>query len=162
MVINNNFRNHLNVWKFQILGSILMVLALFFLKFDHDAVMIFLIFWLIYTIPAIFLYLEYFFTNIGISMEINVDGLVYCKHGIKSRIYKNQIESITYFLTPNAFKGSSLQFLSIESFQFLKIEVKTGQIIFITNLLSQQLEKDISLLDIPVRRKKRLFCTTLI
>ena len=160
MVLRNNFRSHLKVWAFHIMGSIFIFLALYLLKFEPDAIMIFSIIWLIYTIPAVSLYLEYLFVNSGVRIKLNDDGIICYKNGIETIINKNQIESITYYLTPNAYRRSSIQYLAIESFQFVRIETKTGKKILITNLLSRQLEKDITSLNIPVKRKKRLFCTT--
>ncbi|MDO9257347.1 MAG: hypothetical protein Q7U54_17645 [Bacteroidales bacterium] len=142
------------------MGSTFMLLVLYLLKFEPDVVMVFLIFWLIYTIPAVYLYLEYLYVNLGVYIKFNTEGFIYYKNGIEQNINKDQIETITYYLTPNAYKGSGFQYLAIEGFRFVRIVTKTSQQILITNLMSSQLEEDISSLGIPIRRKKRLFCTT--
>lgn len=160
MILRNNFRNHLKVWAFHMMGSIFMLFILYLLNFESDAIIIFLIIWLIYTIPAVYLYLEYLLVNVGVIVKINNDGIIYYKNGKESVINKDQIKSITYYLTPNAYKKSSIQYLAIESFQFVRIVTKAGDEILITNLLSTQLEKDMSTLNIPINRKKRVFCTT--
>jgi len=160
MLLRNSFYSHLKIWAFHILGSFFMLFVLFLSKFEPDAVIIFSIIWMIYTIPAVYLYLEYLSVNMGVSIKLNDDGMIYYKNGVESVINKDQIESITYYLTPNAFEKSSIQYLAIESFRFVRIVTKSGNRILITNLLSTQLEKDLSTLNFPIIRKKRLFCTT--
>lgn len=142
------------------MGSVFMLMILFYLKFEPDAVLIFSILWLIYTIPEVYLYLEYLIVNMGVIVKLNNDGLIYHNNGIERAINKDQIESITYYLTPNANKKSSIQYLATESFQFVRIVTKTGDKVLITCLLSTKLEKDLYSLNIPVKGKKRLFCTT--
>ena len=160
MILRNNFCNHFKIWSFHIMGSIFMLLVLYLLNFDPDAVMIFSIFWFVYTIPAVYLYIEYLFVNMGGSIKINDEGLTYYKQGLEKVVNKTNIISITLYLTANAYKRSRIQYFAIEGFQFARIITDTGSQILITNLLSTQLEKDISLLNVPIMRKKRVFCTT--
>jgi hypothetical protein len=125
--------------------------------------MIFSIYWLITTIPSIYFYVEYYLVNRNTSLQIGTTEIVYKKGNAHIIFDISQIESITIYASPNKTIGSKgIQYMPFESFFFGRIILKSGDEMNITNLLSADLSKDLSKIGFPIKKRKRLFATTLI
>ncbi len=69
-------KNQLIVLWPQIVVTIAMFGICYYFNFDEDLTTVFIIGWLAYTLPTIYLHLEYYFTNRNLTIEITDDKLV--------------------------------------------------------------------------------------
>ena len=153
--------SHLRVLWFHISGSIMMLLALYFLDFEYNYVLSFGIMWLIYTLPAAWLHIEYWLKNQGMEFEMNNDGFIFLRNGKETKFTNEQIDTISIYMPPSVYKGSSLKFIAIENYYFARVNLKSGHVLTLTCLLTANLEDELRKISgVSIKRKKRLFCTT--
>lgn len=159
MFLENSFRNHFRVWSFHLGGSILILMLLFLVQFQNEFVLAAVIVWGIFTVPALYLYFEYLYLNYAVKIEVKSNSLIYRKKNDVYNIPRDQISAITFYMTPGEYINSNIKYLPIESFRYVLIELNYDRAIIITNLLSANIESDLALLDLPIKRKKKLFCS---
>ena len=154
-----SFKNHYKAASYNITGLLIMFIFLAWLEFNEDAVFIFSICWVVYTIPVIYLHLEYYLRNRGEEYEIRNGELIQYRNGEERRFTKESIERIKVYMSASMYKGSSFQLLAIESYHYARIYLKSGEEIIITCLLAPKVEEAIKELNIPYQKKKRFFST---
>lgn len=138
----------------------MMFLALLWLHPNKDLTVIFIIIWIIYSLPAFYLHIEYYYYNRGEKYRIVGDKLTQYKNGKERCIGSNDIELITVYLAPNLYLNSSLRYLPIESYYYAKVKLKNKSEIILTCLLTPKLEKVLNQLEgVVIKREKRLFNT---
>lgn len=160
MTLEITIRNHLKLMVFQVIGTSLMVITLYFFRFDPGIMKIFFIFWVVYTIPALYLHLEYYFKNRGQQLEI-LDGEFIFKHrNRQEKRYKfDELQKIILYKSASLDKGG-LQLSAIESYHYAKIIPKQGEEIILTCLMAPNVEEAIKQIKwVPFERKKRLFAS---
>jgi hypothetical protein len=154
--------NHLKTLSFHIVGSIIMLVFLCITKFDHNFVFAAGIVWIIFTLPVAWLHIEYSLINSNEEFEINEHYIILRKSGKEFKFDKEQIESIILYLTPGAYKHSDMKFVAIESYYFARVKMKSGEVLTLTCLLTNNLESELKHLSgVLFKRTKRIFCTTL-
>lgn len=109
VILKSSLRNHLQIWKFHLVGSILMLLPLCIVQFWEYFVLSFCVCWSIFTLPALFLYFEYLYLNISVEVEVNKDGLVYKRGKDVYTFKKEQIQSIKLYMVPNKYLNSNMK-----------------------------------------------------
>jgi hypothetical protein len=160
MLLKITLRNHLKALSFHLLGTLMMLVVLLWLHFDKDITLIFAVFWLVYTIPTLYLHIEYYLQNkhdmfIIANQEITVE-----KHGKQTTYLARDIKEIVVYMAPNIIKGNYFRFLPIESYYYGHVKTITGQDLIITSLLTPNV-RDV-LKQVNVGRyfeEGRLFCT---
>jgi|GEM_PF-7066694 len=150
---NITFLNNVKVLKFSIVGTILMIVTLYFLRFDHEAIRVFFWIWCIINLPAIFLHIEYFVSNAGLKISKDGDKIIIERNNLERTFYVNQITESTIYVSPNYSVKSNYQYLPIENYNFAKINFVDGECIIITCLLEPFVE-DI-LLELGIRNYKK-------
>lgn len=114
-------------------------------------------------LPVIFLHIEYLLKNKGEEYELNSHTIIQHKGGKEITYKKNDIKKITVYVSPNYFRDG-IYFTAFENYHYAKIILNSGEVLFLTSLLAPGgIDKVLSvyLKDIPYRKKKRFFCTTL-
>lgn len=155
ITLNNHFRLAL----FHVFGTGLMLLAIYIFNSNRDIIFIFFCYWLLYTIPALYLHMEYYFTNKGYEIGINSIELILKKEGLVKTYNINDLSKIIVYKSASLDKGG-IQFTAIESYHYARIITKSGEEIVITCLLIPNLDEFLSQLNaIIYQRKKRFFCT---
>ena len=154
-----SLRNQFKALNFSIIGSIIMVIALYFLNFNPDAIRIFGIFWMVITLPALYLHFEYWIENRRKSIQIESDKLILTQ-GNKSVIYKiTNIEKVILYKSASLDKGG-IPLSPIESYHYVRIIMKSQDELIITCLLAPKVEEVVNLLKgVKYERRKRPFCT---
>jgi hypothetical protein len=152
--------NHLKLMVFNIIGTVLMIVALYFFRFDQNMMKIFLIIWLIYTVPALYLHLEYYFKNRGQELKILDSEIVFQDRNGKEKTYKPQdLEKAILYKSASLDRGG-LQLSAIESYHYARIIPKEGEEIIITCLMTPNVEEALKQIRwVPYERKKRLFAS---
>lgn len=154
-----DFVNHLRALLSLFFVGVIMLGVLYWLKFDQSAIVIFGIFFLADAIPALYLHLEYWFSNMGEEYEITSNEIIRYKNGNQLKYSTKNIDKITLYKSASMDKGG-IPFLAVESYYYVRVSIKSGEELVITRLLSSKLEEAVRRLKgVPFIRKKRLLCT---
>lgn len=162
MVLRITFKNLLKTTEFILTTALLYVGLMWYFNFDSSIVIGGGIFYLLFTLPALYLHLEYYFKNRGQEVEVNSTGItVRESNGIERDYNKNELDRIIIYKSASLDRGG-IQFTAIESYYYARIIAKTGEEIIITCLLTPKVEEAArQLMGIKYERKKRFFCTLL-
>lgn len=115
---------------------------------------------LVLNLPAAFLHLEYYFLNRRKVYVVNKDELVCISGNDKLSIAKSSIKFVYLYLSSNLYARSSIRMTPFDEYYFALIETHTGERLYMTSLISCDLESEISKLGITVTRRKLIICTT--
>jgi|ETNmetMinimDraft_35_1059890.scaffolds.fasta_scaffold99882_2 hypothetical protein len=137
--------------------TVLFTGSLFYFNFDSDAIVIFGIYWVVYSLPSLYLHMEYWLKNRGEEYELSASELIRRKRGEETVYKSEEIEEIVVYKSASLDKGG-IPILGIESYYFARIYLKSGEELLLTCLLSVKLEQILrQLTGIKMERKKRLF-----
>ncbi|MBR9777659.1 MAG: hypothetical protein GYB55_22590 [Cytophagales bacterium] len=151
--------NHLKALLSLLFVGVIMLGVLFWLNFDETVVVIFGIFFLADAIPALYLHLEYWLSNMGEQYEINTNAIIRYKDGDQLKYSIENIYKVILYKSASMGKGG-IPFLAIESYYYARVIFKSGEELIITRLLTSKLEDVVrSFKGVPFVSKKRLFCT---
>lgn len=113
--------------------------------------------------PVIFLHFEYIYRNKKEEYELCGDKIIKRK-GINELVYnKEVIKKIEIYVSPNYF-NNDLYFTAYANYHFAKVYLISGEVIYLTSLLAPGgIDKafNLYLKEIPYRKIKRIFATTL-
>lgn len=114
-------------------------------------------------LPAMFLHIEYYLRNKNEEYELCHDKIIRRKDNIEDIYNKEDINKIEVNVSPNYYR-SNIYVTAFENYHFAKVYLVSGEILYITSLLTfRGIDKAFSLYlkEIPFRRIKRIFATTL-
>src|SRR5690606_18642302 len=150
--------NNWVVLYFLIFILIGFIIILIYLNFQSDFLFIFTILFLIQAIPAMYLYLEYWFQNKNEKYEIYADKLIKYKKNKKEQFDIEDIEQVIIFTSPSLYQNWYIHFFAIEQYHFARIYLKNGKKLIITCLLASRVDKALlNLKGIKIEKKKWLF-----
>lgn len=116
------------------------------------------LYWILFSLPVIFLHIEYYLANKGMKVEIHFNELAISRKGETIRYSASDLAGITLYKSASLDKGG-IPFTGIESYFYLRIVTKAGKKIILTRLLDSNIDK--ILLDhfknVPFIRKKILW-----
>ncbi len=152
-------KNQLRVLWYQIVGTISMFGICYFYNFDKDITNVFIIGWLVYTLPTVYLHIEYYIANRNFSLEISNTNLV-VKKGEKSTQYSiDEIEKVYLYKAKNLDK-KQIQIVSMESYYYFKLVTNKGEEIILTCLLDPKIDDIINgIKGLDIIRKRTPFCS---
>lgn len=134
-----------------------------YLKFDTDFFVIFGPMAVFLVLPALFLHIEYYLKNKNEEYELCNDKIIRLKDNIKKIYTKEDIKKIEVIVSPNYFR-SNIYVTAFENYHFAKVYLISGEVIYLTSLLAPGgIDKafNLYLKEIPYRKIKRIFATTL-
>ena len=135
-----------------------MVGTLIYMEFQSDFVFIFTIFWIIYTIPVIYLHSEYYLNNRGEIYKIDSNGITLWKSGAKQKYRSKELDRIILYKSANM-DAWGFPLLAMEFYYYARVINNSGEELIITRLLTPEVEKEVQKLEgVPVERVKRAFC----
>lgn len=135
----------------------------FYFKFEEGYFVIFVPLFIFTELPALFLHIEYLKRNRGEEYELCDNRIIKHKDELETVYHSEEIKNITVYVSPNYYRND-IYFTGFENYHFARIILNTGEILYLTSLLAPGgVDKALStyLKDIPFRKVKRLFCTTL-
>jgi hypothetical protein len=145
-----NLRNQLFALTAIGLHTVGAVIGLLYFGFEMIAIAIFGAMWLAVLIPTIFLHIEYYAANRGMTITIDKLGIEFEKKGVKSVIKKSDIKEIFLF-------KSAGTLTPMESYHFARIVAKEEEIV-VTNLIISDVEQGLKDLNFGnIKRFKRIF-----
>ncbi|MDG1849269.1 MAG: hypothetical protein P8I82_02095 [Flavobacteriales bacterium] len=158
-ILKVTFRNFLNIHLSTIVLMLVGFGILCYLRFDQYFVQVFVFFWMLDLLPAVYLHLSYLSKNKGEEYEVRDTELVWRKGGEK-KVYKNhEIEKIIIHLSPALYRNSNFHLLAIESYHYAVVKLKTGEELILTCLLAPRIDKSLKKMKgVLFEKRKRLFC----
>jgi len=151
--------NHIKVSSFLWQTTLLIFLVGYFLKFDLDTFVVVFAFSGIFTVPAIYLHIEYLIKNNGCSIELESDKLTFTR-GSESVDYKFvDMDKVILYKSASLDKGG-IPLSPIEAYHYARVITKSNEELIITCLIAPKVDVLIKhLTGVKFARKKRLFCT---
>lgn len=141
MILRQSFKNHFIVTKFIWVTTLMFVGVLWYFEFDKDALIIIGIYHSMFTIPAIYLHIEYYLRNQGEEIEINPYEIIVRKNGKEIKRYRSEeLEDISLYKSASIDKRG-IQLTPSESYHFARITAKNKDEIIITCLLTPKVEE---------------------
>ena len=144
----------------HIVITFVMVLAMFLLSFERAIVLSFAGFWILFTLPVIYLHFEYLAANRAMTIEIDFNNqkiAVSKNDALQRRVSFQEIEKTIIYKSGSLDKGG-FPILTLEYYYFAKIVCKDGFSIVITCLMASDLDNVIRQMTwVPYERKKILF-----
>ena len=159
MKLKISILNHFRVLSFHLMGTIFMIVSLYFLAFDVGFVLAFGSWYVFLTVPSVFLHLQYYFANRNMEVQINSEELTIIRKNLNVERFRiADFTKIILYKSASIDKGG-IQLSPIESYHYLRIIAKSERQIIITCLMHPKLDSVIASLNgVPKLRKKRLFC----
>jgi len=156
-------KRQLKALLYFICGTVLCLGVGFYFGFAEGYFVIYIPFFVLTEIPAIFLHIEYLSRNKGEEFELCGNKIIKHKDGLETIYNSDEIKNITVYVSPNYFRND-IYFTGFENYHFARITLNSGETLYLTSLLAPGgIDKALSkyLKDVPFRKVKRLFSTTL-
>ena len=156
MILKQSIRNHIIVSGFTWIMTGILFAVWWYLNYDPDFLLIGGLFHLLFTIPAIYLHVEYSIRNAGEEIEINHNEIIVRKNGQERRFTSSDLSKIIVYKSASLDRAG-IPFSAMEYYRYARIIAKTGEEIIITCLMVLDLERAVKqLTGVPYERKKRL------
>lgn len=160
LIMKITISNHIRVASFHIFGTIIMFLTVWLFSFEKDIIMMACCIWVIYTIPALYLHIDYYNTNNGEKIEIYYDKIIVKKRGEQIKYNHEDLDKIIIYKSASLDKGG-IPLNAMECYNYIRITPKSGEDILITCLMRPSISEEILIMSgVKFERKKRFFCTT--
>lgn len=160
MIYKQNLKNHFLVTGFTWVIMLIFFLGWWYNGFEHDYILVVGLFYLFFTLPAVYLHIEYSIRNFGDEIEIENDRIKGRKNGIYWEFDKSELSKIIIYKSASL-DNWGIPFSQMEYYRFARIITKPGDEIIITCLLCLNVDEEVQkLVNIPIQRKKSFFCTT--
>jgi len=151
--------NQLFALRDVLIRFIISIGAIIILNFDPIAILCFGLLFLSDALPALYLHNEYFTINRKDIFKIQESEIIHIKGDNQTIINIENIENITFYMSPSAAKESEFFFFSMECYYFASINLKSGKTLILTSLLSLNLIKSFDKLNhIHIEKNEMLFC----
>lgn len=152
-------RTHFVALQSLLFLAIILAVLSYLLSFDRGIVIVFAIGLGIDAITSLYLHFEYWAKNKGEEYEVRNTELIRRKGG-EETVYKNdEIEKIIVYLSPALYKNSNFHILSIESYHYAVVKLKTGEELILTCLLAPRIDKSLKQMrGVLFEKQKRLYC----
>lgn len=153
MILKQSFKNHLIVSEFTLSMTAILLGAWWYFGYDQSILLVGGLFHLFFTLPAVYLHVEYTIKNWGEEIEINDNKLIVRKNG-KEKCYNTQeLKEILLFKSASLDKWS-FPLSAMEYYHFARITTNSGEEIVITCLLTPNVEKAVKeLKEVPFGRE---------
>ncbi len=131
---------------------------LYLVHFNSSFVVVLGIFFIIDTLPALYLHIRYWIKNGGKQYKVDSNGIIQIRKNEERLIKKSDIQKIIVTKSASSDKGG-IPILSIESYYFTRVVLKTGEDLVLTCLVSPKIDKVLRNLNgVLFERKKCFFC----
>lgn len=128
--------------------------------FDDIMLKVFSILWVVFSLPVVFLHLEYYFRNRGQRLEIQEGGITFHESNGERRGYNNDdIEKIVLYKSASLDKGG-FPLSTFELYHYARIVPRQGSEIVVTSLMAPKVEDAVKQIKwVKMERKKSFFAS---
>lgn len=156
MILRQSFKNHVIVSEFTLSMTVILFGAWWYFNYDPSILLIGGLFHLLFSIPAIYLHIEYSIRNAGEEIEINNNEVIVRKNGDERKYSINEVSKVIVY-KPASLDKRGMPFSAMEYYRYARIITKSGEEIIITCLMTLDIEGAIKQLSgIAYERKKRI------
>jgi len=162
MIYNRTLKNNLHPLKALIYNTIGFSAAAYYFsksdKYDNSTTyLILFLIWLLILVIVCNLHIDYIFKAKTVEIDTSSKFITFDK---LDRIYFNQIKKITLVIPPALYRKAPINVSPFDDYHYAKFVTNDGKRYFFTCLLSQNVEKEITQIGIPLQIKKRLIAFT--
>lgn len=151
-------KNHIKALERPFFFIMVLLVILLVNGFDPDFFIFIFVAILIDTIPTFILHINYYLRNNEKKYLIDAFKIIQIIGDNKIEIFPEDIEKIIIFKSASMKKGG-IQILSMESYHYSKIQLKTGGNIYLTSLLSPQIDKELGKLkNVKLITRNTFYC----
>lgn len=97
IIFKQNINNHLYVLRFTFIITFLFSIGWKYFNFDPDYLKVVGLFIMTFTLPALYLHIEYFIRNAGVVIEINLEKVIVKRNNKKKEYNKSDIIKIIVY-----------------------------------------------------------------
>ncbi len=155
MRMKQTFRNHLKALEFNI--TVFLLVLGFCLYFNYGLetfLWVQLVFGVVVNFWAIAIHIQYSIKNAGEEAEVTTNGITIWKNKSATFYPKEDLVEIMVMKSAAKDKGS-FQISSLDSYYYARITTKAGQFIFITCLMSPEVDTEVQKLEgVPLERRR--------
>lgn len=156
MILKQNIRNHIVVSGYTWIMTAILLGVWRYLNYDPDFLLVGGFFHLLFTIPAIYLHIEYTIRNAGDEIEVTPNEVIVRKNGHERRYNSSDLSKIIVYKSASLDRAG-IPFSAMEYYRYARIVTKTGDEIIISCLMILDVEGAVrQLKGVPYERKKRL------
>jgi hypothetical protein len=160
MVFKQTFLKQLAVWRFTLVVLILFAIGFWYFDFDDDYIKIIGAFFLIITLPALYLHVEYILRSDGALVELIKNEIFIDNGKNQNRISNKEIASIVIYRSANM-DGIGYPRIQTEYFNFARITTNSGREFILTCFLGSEFTSALKdNLEVPTIVKRSFFCST--
>lgn len=158
MVLKNKLYNQFQALIFHFVGLLMMLGVVAYFEFTKDAFLISGIIGLLYSIPVIYLHLEYLYYSRGSEITIDEEYIIIKSLKTFNRISRSDIKRIIFHKHTNLDKGG-IQLFGHESYNHIRLVSAENEDVIITCFMIRDLQEVIDLFSgVPVNRTERIMC----
>ncbi len=162
MIYNRTLKNNLHPLKALFYNTIgFSAAAYYFSKSDtydnSTTYLILFLIWLLILVIVSALHIDYFFKSRTVEIDTSSKFIAFDQH---ERIYFNQIKEITLVIPPALYRKDPVNVSPFDDYHYARFVTNDGKSYFFTCLLSQNVEKVVIQIGVPLQIKKRLIAVT--
>jgi hypothetical protein len=159
MILKQTFKNHFNVLGFALTTALFPFAIWWYYDYDFGVLIVTGSYFLLLTLPSLYLHFEYAIRNAGEEMIISQDGIIVKKKGKEQTYNTEDLKEIVLHKSASLDKWG-MPFTAMEYYHYTRIITQSGEEIIITCLLTPNVEKAVRILSkVPFERRKGFFCT---
>mgnify|MGYP000225727606 CR=1 FL=1 len=159
MILRQTFKAHFISLSYTIVTTVLLLAGWWYFDFDRDYAIVAGIFHSIFTIPALYLHIEYTVRNFGEEIEITDSRIIVRKNGDERRFNSDELAMAIVYKSASIDRNG-IPLTAMECYYFIRILAKNGEEIIVTSLMSRKADTAIRRLTMmPTERIKSFFCT---
>lgn len=154
MILKQSLKNHLFVSGHIWVMTSIFILGWWYFNFDSDYLLVVGCFHLLFTLPAIYLHIEYFIRNRGQKITIEKDEIYISKNGEEYKYNGDDLAKISLYQSASM-DSRGIPFTAMDYYGYLRIITKDGKEIIITCLMKRKLMELLYYFpDVPFARHK--------
>lgn len=156
MILRQSFKNHFIVFEFTLSMTLILFGAWWYFNYDPSILLIGGLFHLLFTIPALYMHIEYSIRNVGEEIEINYNEIIVRKNGEERKYPISELSKVIVYKPASLDKGG-VPFSAMEYYRYARIITNSGEEIIITCFMTLDIEGAVKQLSgITYERKNRI------
>lgn len=156
MILKQSIRNHIIVSGFTWIVTAILFGVWWYLNYNPAFLLTAGLFHLLFTIPALYLHIEYSIKNTGQEIEINSNEIIVRKNGGERKYSNKDLAKIIVYKSASLDRGG-IPLTAMEYYRYARVVTKTGEEIIITCLMVLDVEGAVKqLTGVSYERKKGL------
>lgn len=159
MILKQSIKNHFYVLRFTFITTFLFGVGWIYFNFDPDYFKVVGIFIMTFTLPALYLHIEYAIRNAGVVIDITPEKVIVKNNNTNKEYKKSDIIKIIVYKSASLDR-QGIPFSQMEYYHFARLITSSGEEIIITCLMCKNVNEVVNILHGVPNVRKKGFCTT--